>query len=53
MEGLGDNGLADDDLFWSKADVERTVKDIDHRLAKSLDLPVCNDNKNGEDDNNG
>lgn len=53
MEGLGENGLADDDLFWSKADVERTVKDIDRRLAEYLDLPVCNDNKNGEDDNNG
>lgn len=53
MEGLGENGLADDNLFWSKADVERTVKDIDRRLAEYLDLPVYNDNKNGEDDNNG
>lgn len=53
MKGLDNNGRADDELFWSKEDVERTVKDIDRLLAEYLDLPLCNDNKKGEDGNNG
>lgn len=53
MKGLDNNGRADDELFWSKEDVERTVKDIDRQLAEYLDLPVCNDNEKGEDGNNG
>jgi len=44
LKDIKQNGVQDEELFWSDEDIKRTVKDIDLRLSDYLRLPSIENN---------